>query len=406
MRQLTCEICGSNELIKQEGIFVCQSCGCKYSVEEVRRMMANGTDEVTSPINTDNSAQINNFLELSKNAYESGNGESAFEYANKALELNLKNPKAWICKMKSIEYNSTFGNIRMMEVVEAGKNAINYASDEEKEAITYQVYQYQLLRALDLLKLVTGKFHDIAEIKSTYQQFCLISFITASKNALTVDKGVVDVYDKVADEAVAVVKLVPDSVLFNNKELARLTGECAKQYQYVTDALVARYKVYGAALVDSAHNIRNSNKQAMQEKADRAMNDILHRENEAMRIASEERTREYWANNAEKKVELESERQELEQKISEFKSQIDAIKGENECRALQLKVFELNKEKGLLGMFKGKEKKAIQEKIDETEREIQNIKSRMEAERTDIEKKIEPLSFKLNYVISELTKPR
>ena len=29
MKQLTCEMCGSTELLKQEGVFVCQSCGCK-----------------------------------------------------------------------------------------------------------------------------------------------------------------------------------------------------------------------------------------------------------------------------------------------------------------------------------------------------------------------------------------
>ena len=39
MKQLTCEMCGSTDLVKQDGIFVCQSCGCKYSVEEAKKMM-------------------------------------------------------------------------------------------------------------------------------------------------------------------------------------------------------------------------------------------------------------------------------------------------------------------------------------------------------------------------------
>lgn len=37
MKQLTCEMCGSTKLIKQDGVFVCQSCGCQYSVEEARK---------------------------------------------------------------------------------------------------------------------------------------------------------------------------------------------------------------------------------------------------------------------------------------------------------------------------------------------------------------------------------
>lgn len=37
MKQLTCEMCGATDLIKQDGVFVCQSCGCKYSVEEAKK---------------------------------------------------------------------------------------------------------------------------------------------------------------------------------------------------------------------------------------------------------------------------------------------------------------------------------------------------------------------------------
>ena len=33
MKQLVCEMCGSTDLLKEEGVFVCQSCGCKYSVD-------------------------------------------------------------------------------------------------------------------------------------------------------------------------------------------------------------------------------------------------------------------------------------------------------------------------------------------------------------------------------------
>lgn len=29
MKQLVCEVCGSNDLIKQDGVFVCQACGHK-----------------------------------------------------------------------------------------------------------------------------------------------------------------------------------------------------------------------------------------------------------------------------------------------------------------------------------------------------------------------------------------
>lgn len=42
MKPLTCEMCNSTEIIKQDGLYVCQSCGTKYSTEEAKKMMVSG----------------------------------------------------------------------------------------------------------------------------------------------------------------------------------------------------------------------------------------------------------------------------------------------------------------------------------------------------------------------------
>ena len=39
MKAIVCEMCNSKDLIKQDGVFVCQHCGTKYSVEEARKLM-------------------------------------------------------------------------------------------------------------------------------------------------------------------------------------------------------------------------------------------------------------------------------------------------------------------------------------------------------------------------------
>jgi uncharacterized Zn finger protein (UPF0148 family) len=39
MKQIVCEMCGGKELLKQDGVFVCQSCGTKYSAEDDKKMM-------------------------------------------------------------------------------------------------------------------------------------------------------------------------------------------------------------------------------------------------------------------------------------------------------------------------------------------------------------------------------
>ena len=40
MKQLTCEMCGSTDMIKQDGVFICQTCGMKYTVEEANLAFA------------------------------------------------------------------------------------------------------------------------------------------------------------------------------------------------------------------------------------------------------------------------------------------------------------------------------------------------------------------------------
>lgn len=54
MKQLICEMCGSVDLIKLDGVFVCQTCGCKYSVEEARKMMIEGTVSIDGVVKTKN----------------------------------------------------------------------------------------------------------------------------------------------------------------------------------------------------------------------------------------------------------------------------------------------------------------------------------------------------------------
>ena len=55
MKRLTCEMCGSTDLVKQDGFFVCQTCGTKYSVEEAKKMMIEGTVDVQGTVKVDRS---------------------------------------------------------------------------------------------------------------------------------------------------------------------------------------------------------------------------------------------------------------------------------------------------------------------------------------------------------------
>ena len=101
MKQLTCEMCGSNDLLKQDGVFVCQTCGTKYSVEEAKKMMVEGTVEVAGTVKVDNTESIENYLKIAKSAYSSQNQVEAENYANKVIEIAPDNYEAWLIKGKA-----------------------------------------------------------------------------------------------------------------------------------------------------------------------------------------------------------------------------------------------------------------------------------------------------------------
>ena len=70
MKRLTCEMCGGTDLIKQDGVFVCQNCGMKYSVEDAKKMMIEGTVDVKGTVQVDNSAFVQKYLTNANRALE------------------------------------------------------------------------------------------------------------------------------------------------------------------------------------------------------------------------------------------------------------------------------------------------------------------------------------------------
>ena len=91
MKQLTCEMCGSTDLIKTDGYFVCQFCGCKYTVEEAKKIMIDGVVEVQGTVSVDNTELLQNTVKNAHRARGQENWEEAELYYNKAKELDSTN---------------------------------------------------------------------------------------------------------------------------------------------------------------------------------------------------------------------------------------------------------------------------------------------------------------------------
>lgn len=94
MKQLTCEMCGSTDLVKQDGFFVCQTCGCKYSVEEAKKMMIEGTVDVQGTVKVDNSAFVEKYLANARRAKQKEDWEETEKYYNMVEQNDPTNIEA------------------------------------------------------------------------------------------------------------------------------------------------------------------------------------------------------------------------------------------------------------------------------------------------------------------------
>ena len=71
LKHMKCEMCGGSDLVKQDGLFVCQHCGAKYTVEEARKMMVEGDGDVvvTGTVKIDDKEKLENLYTLARREY-------------------------------------------------------------------------------------------------------------------------------------------------------------------------------------------------------------------------------------------------------------------------------------------------------------------------------------------------
>lgn len=87
MKALMCEMCGSTEIVRKDGLYVCQACGTKYSIEDAKKMMMEGTVKIDGPVKIDESESLSNLRTLAQRASEAKDWDRAYLYYEKILLL-------------------------------------------------------------------------------------------------------------------------------------------------------------------------------------------------------------------------------------------------------------------------------------------------------------------------------
>lgn len=177
MKALTCEMCGSTNLLKQDGVFVCQSCGTKYSVEEAKKMMVEGTVAVEGTVKIDTSSELKNLYEIARRAKDMENAENAEKYYDMIL---VKDPTSWEANFYVVYYRAM--SCKIAEIWSAGNSLVNsipsifdlvnqHVPAEEQITVLKELYaRYQSIAAM-LNSAATSHYYGIdVQIRDQYTQ--------------------------------------------------------------------------------------------------------------------------------------------------------------------------------------------------------------------------------------------
>lgn len=377
MKRLTCEMCGSTDLIKQDGVFVCQTCGCKYSIEEAKKMMVEGTVDVSgSTVKVDNERKIENLRTLADRAKAEGDTETAAKYFE---ELLKEDPNNWEANFYTIYYAAH--NIKIAQIGSAANRVSNIidtvfgliketlATQEEQNAAKEEVAGAVLNFASYLIPNATNHLGDSLE-----------SMHEALENWM-VPIGLMCLH-------------LGDSVI-----------------KYFEDYEMAE-KIYGVVCnfkgmlseVESGRQILNIANQRLEPMVE-AREKKEREEKEAIAAAAKKRTEEYWACHTEERQQLETEKRDLlenrkylNSQIEELRKKLDAIPSISMRDEKQKMMNELKGQLKSLGFFKGKEKKNLQSRIDELGHEMEQLTVSIENEKSSIHHKINEITDEIKKV--------
>lgn len=482
MAALVCDLCGGKLIMGTGGIATCESCGMEHSADRMKEKV----QEIKGTVRVDNTHLIDNYLQMAENALDASNNVEANNYCNKIIEIDPSNYLAWFIKGKAVGWQSTLGNQRISETINAFSNALDNCPEEKKESLGDECKEEveKLHKALLTVRMQNFMNHpnenDIAELTNDVKNILIntVSFLTKAGINTNVfgkelgsvimnavignfnakiwkeyqgDDGKPSDYDfkrfmSETDFCIQALGLAnsllgsddtDDLELYEWRALANdsmvklntmVRDACSWDYNY-TDWGKSYYK--NLTLNDNAKAIRNTQNRAWEAEAKKWRSAKVAKENEIKRIAREEAQKRYdayWADHIEEKAALEAERKDLNSQISVLTaSQNDQVVALNkeiadipekaEIDNLKERIKTLSDKRSTLGLFKGKEKKAIQEQIDQAYTEKKRVEDRMDAAKKEIEskiasvkadfqKKISPLQNRVNTISNELTKAR
>lgn len=339
MKRIVCEMCGSNDLVKEDGLFVCQHCGCKYTVEEAKKLMVEGVVKV------DTSEKLQNLYMLARRAKETSDSANAEKYYADILK---EDPNNW----EPVFYHTYF-------------SAMNCAILQISIAAT--AISNCLGNVFDLTK---KSGYDDTEKRVIYNQVTTDTLYIST----LLFRSAIDFYNnhRDADHAFGDVttrcKSSLKTCIVLGETLLQI-GECELAIKALDQALSLT-----SIKINLLHGFDFDLSKEYKELIENKIREC------------------YWKNNESQYTSLVNKKAELQTQLKEIEKNPIIIKY-NEIKGNIER--ETNIKKGL-GLFKSKEKKALQQTIDRLESDLSQLQTERDNLIHPIERKIIEIDSTLN----------
>lgn len=139
---IKCEMCGSTEVVKTGEYFECKYCGCKYSVEEIKRQMGVVTVAV------ENAGNVDTLRAKADGEYEQGDYSRARETYSELLKIRPKDSYALYRTGISDAYDATYQDFSVQQILNYCFRALEAKEDSDNTD------NLEIDMASDLLELV------------------------------------------------------------------------------------------------------------------------------------------------------------------------------------------------------------------------------------------------------------
>ena len=440
MIKFTCEICGGNLLLDENGYATCPDCGAKYSKQTIDKIKK----KIRESARNETESKVNDLLKTAQSFMADGAFSNAKKVLSEAYKIAPRNYKVILETAKCEEklyFKPIISLYRENYIFSVGENGKNFHLSVIENAIE------------TVKKIITGNEFSEQEKISIYNELAITLFFASTVktdyfhekyNSYSGNTNSDKYYDLKSDLTYEEIKSIAGmeraiSLIENLTDELSVTNviemkhyicvviydlTCYNTYLSGNPKLISKYDVYrwdirklypdfGKGLGELAdpfpydHSLKSEDIQIRKKniveywhQKDQEEYNRREKQLKALRIAD------YWAKHADEQKKLQDEQTTILAELSKFNSQLGDVECDMELVRLETERQALLEKFGKTNLFSFKERKALRLQIESLKQQIEKLKTISQSEHDEIDQQIARLKHRLEEIDFELERDR